>query len=140
MRTASSATTQPAGRDRSKSFMHLGRITMRNRSSQLSRPLDVAHHGAATTRPSAIAAITTVDRGESRRAAAAIRSAEILLDKAMQRIAHVAPAALRFSLAAIFLWFGALKIAGASPVAKLVAATLPWADPNVVVRALGVVE
>jgi putative oxidoreductase len=33
---------------------------------------------------------------------------------------------LRSSLALIFIWFGALKVTGASPVAALVRATLPW--------------
>ena len=61
-------------------------------------------------------------------------------DKVLERAAPVAPVALRFSLGLIFLWFGALKLAGDSPVTALVAATLPWGDPDVVVRVLGLVE
>jgi uncharacterized membrane protein YkgB len=52
----------------------------------------------------------------------------------------VAPTALRLSLALIFLWFGILKVAGDSPVAALLSATLPWGDPSLVIRLLGVVE
>jgi uncharacterized membrane protein YkgB len=51
-----------------------------------------------------------------------------------------APVLLRFSLALVFMWFGALKVAGKSPVFNLIAATLPWFNPHFVVPALGVVE
>ncbi len=48
--------------------------------------------------------------------------------------------ALRISLATVFIWFGALKIVGVSPVADLVASTVYWVDPDWLVPALGVVE
>ncbi len=48
--------------------------------------------------------------------------------------------ALRISLGVVFIWFGALKVAGDSPVADLVARTVYWFDPDVVVPALGSVE
>lgn len=51
-----------------------------------------------------------------------------------------APTVLRLSLALVFIWFGALKVAGKSPVFALIAATLPWVNPHFVVPALGVVE
>jgi uncharacterized membrane protein YphA (DoxX/SURF4 family) len=47
---------------------------------------------------------------------------------------------LRVLLGVVFMWFGALKVAGVSPVAAMVAGTLPWADPQVVVPVLGAVE
>lgn len=47
---------------------------------------------------------------------------------------------LRFLLGVLFMWFGALKVAGVSPVADMVAGTIPWADPHVVVPVLGSVE
>jgi uncharacterized membrane protein YphA (DoxX/SURF4 family) len=47
---------------------------------------------------------------------------------------------LRILLGVIFMWFGALKAAGVSPVAAMVAGTLPWADPHMVVPVLGAVE
>ena len=47
---------------------------------------------------------------------------------------------LRVSLAIVFVWFGALKIAGVTPVAELVANTVYWIDPAWFVPALGVFE
>jgi putative oxidoreductase len=47
---------------------------------------------------------------------------------------------LRIVLGLVFVWFGALKLAQASPVADLVAGTLPWVDPDLVVPVLGGVE
>ena len=47
---------------------------------------------------------------------------------------------LRVVLGLLFLWFGGLKIAGVSPVKGMVAGTLPWAPPDVIVPALGAVE
>jgi putative oxidoreductase len=48
--------------------------------------------------------------------------------------------ALRVLLGVLFVWFGALKVVGASPVAGIVSGTLPWADPHVTVVALGSAE
>jgi putative oxidoreductase len=62
------------------------------------------------------------------------------IEAATLRVESVTPAALRLSLALVFIWFGALKLAGMSPVAALISATLPWANPHVAVGALGVVE
>ena len=47
---------------------------------------------------------------------------------------------LRLSLGVVFLWFGALKVAGVSPVTELVAGTVPWFDPSWFVPLLGIVE
>lgn len=47
---------------------------------------------------------------------------------------------LRISLAIVFIWFGALKIFGTTPVFELVASTVYWVDPEWFVPALGVVE
>lgn len=48
--------------------------------------------------------------------------------------------ALRWSLAIVFVWFGALKVLGVSPVVELVAATVYWFDPDWFVPVLGTVE
>jgi uncharacterized membrane protein YphA (DoxX/SURF4 family) len=53
---------------------------------------------------------------------------------------RIAPSLLRLSLALVFVWFGAMKVTGTSPVFGLVAATLPWFDPYVVVPVIGLVE
>ncbi|MGQ0572485.1 MAG: DoxX family membrane protein, partial [Armatimonadota bacterium] len=47
---------------------------------------------------------------------------------------------LRVALAITFIWFGALKIIGRSPVADLVAATVYWVKPEVFIPLLGVWE
>jgi uncharacterized membrane protein YkgB len=44
---------------------------------------------------------------------------------------------LRISLGVVFIWFGALKLADATPVKELVADTVPWVDPELSVRVLG---
>lgn len=47
---------------------------------------------------------------------------------------------LRVLLGAVFIWFGALKVTGSSPVYELVARTLPWFPGHTVVPALGGLE
>jgi len=47
---------------------------------------------------------------------------------------------LRIVMGLVFVWFGALKVAGISPVKALVAGTLPWVDGDLVVPPLGAVE
>ena len=48
--------------------------------------------------------------------------------------------ALRISLGVVFVWFGVLKVLDVSPVSELVARTVYWFDPNLVVPALGIFE
>jgi uncharacterized membrane protein YkgB len=47
---------------------------------------------------------------------------------------------LRVAVAVVFIWFGALKIAGVSPVGELVARTVYWVSPGWFVPFLGVWE
>lgn len=47
---------------------------------------------------------------------------------------------LRAALALVFIWFGALKVAGVSPVADLVAGTVYWIRPEVFIPLLGLWE
>ena len=44
---------------------------------------------------------------------------------------------LRFSLAVIFIWFGALKIFGQSPAVELITKTIYWFDPKIFIPILG---
>src|SRR5688500_822521 len=44
---------------------------------------------------------------------------------------------LRFSLALLFIWFGALKTLGASPANDLVSRTIYWLPPQVFLPILG---
>ena len=45
--------------------------------------------------------------------------------------------ALRGALGVVYVWFGALKIAGISPATDLVTGTVPWPTPSWFVAALG---
>jgi len=62
------------------------------------------------------------------------------VDRAVEINRRMAPTVLRLALAAVFVWFGALKLTGASPVRELIAATLPFLDADISVPALGAVE
>jgi uncharacterized membrane protein YkgB len=55
-------------------------------------------------------------------------------------LGRASPMLLRISLGIVFVWFGALKVAGVSAVGGLVAATVPFVDAAWFVPALGVVE
>jgi putative oxidoreductase len=48
--------------------------------------------------------------------------------------------ALRIALGTVFVWFGALKVLGVSPVESLVIKTLEWLPPAAAVKGLGAVE
>lgn len=66
-----------------------------------------------------------------------LRDADRFLIETTRR---VGVAALRHSLGIIFIWFGALKVFGASPVESLVSDTLFWLPPTVAVRGMGALE
>src|SRR5678815_4562912 len=44
---------------------------------------------------------------------------------------------LRLGLAVVFVWFGALKLTGASPALELVTRTVYWFDPKIFIPVLG---
>jgi putative oxidoreductase len=64
----------------------------------------------------------------------------VLVDRAVDVNQRMAPTLLRLALAGVFVWFGALKLVGSSPVHELIAATLPFVDADLSVPVLGVVE
>jgi putative oxidoreductase len=68
------------------------------------------------------------------------RPGAALVDRAVEVNQQIAPTLLRLSLATVFVWFGALKLVGSSPVHELIAATLPFVDADISVPVLGVVE
>ncbi|WP_447007317.1 DoxX family membrane protein [Saccharothrix isguenensis] len=47
---------------------------------------------------------------------------------------------LRGSLGLVFVWFGALKVTDLTPVADLVARTVPWLDRDLLLLSLGSAE
>jgi uncharacterized membrane protein YphA (DoxX/SURF4 family) len=89
---------------------------------------------ALMERPTAAAPEPPAGKGRPRFPGAAV------VDRAVEINQRVAPTLLRLALAAVFVWFGALKLIGASPVHELIAQTLPFIDPGVSVPALGAVE
>ena len=68
------------------------------------------------------------------------RQAQRVDDRLRPFLDRVGVPALRISLGIVFLWFGLLKVFHESPVSDLVAKTIYWFDPDVVVPALGAVE
>jgi uncharacterized membrane protein YkgB len=62
-------------------------------------------------------------------------------DRASRRLlGRASPMLLRIALGVVFVWFGALKVAGVSAVGGLVASTVPFLDSAWFVPVLGVVE
>ena len=53
---------------------------------------------------------------------------------------HYGPPVLHFSLAVVFIWFGALKLWSASPADELVRRTIYWVSPDVFMPVLAVWE
>ena len=87
------------------------------------------------TRPTAAPPEPPAGRGRGRRLPGAA-----VVDRAQEINQRFAPTLLRLALATVFVWFGALKLIGASPVYDLIARTLPFIDADLSVPALGVVE
>lgn len=80
---------------------------------------------AQTRAPPAIANSPTLDR----------------LDRhATELMRRHAPTVARVSLGFVFVWFGALKLSGQTPVADLVVAMMPWVPEAALVPALGAYE
>lgn len=65
------------------------------------------------------------------------RTAEAQITDELRRISLPL---LRCAFGIVFIWFGALKVAGASPVGDFVAGTLPWFDRAWLIPAVGLFE
>ncbi len=61
-------------------------------------------------------------------------------DRLIRALRHNGILLLRVVVGGVFLWFGALKLADASPAAPLIAKTVPFLPATPTVLALGVVE
>lgn len=63
-------------------------------------------------------------------------------DQVRALLQRYGPVAMRWALGLVFVWFGALKIANVTPVAKLVADTLAFVpiSPSILLPALGAFE
>ncbi len=58
----------------------------------------------------------------------------------IDRLRRYSPLALRLALGIVFVWFGALKVTGVSPVEELVDQTVWWLPSGTAMIVLGVVE
>ena len=74
------------------------------------------------------------------RSPAALAVVSGITERSLSVVDRLAPSALRLSLALLFVWFGALKLSGDSPVLLLVATTVPWVAPQLLMTVLGAVE
>ena len=97
-------------------------------------PMEPAVVPAPRTEKSLIPTTPTPERRPSRLPGAAV------VDRVVEFNARYAATALRLALAVVFVWFGALKLAGVSPVENLLAETLPFIDPSISVPVLGGIE
>jgi len=68
------------------------------------------------------------------------RALRALLDSAPLPSRSTVTTALRFALALVYIWFGALKLVHASDVSPLIDATLPFTAPGWFIPAMGVLE
>jgi hypothetical protein len=68
------------------------------------------------------------------------RTTRALVSGAYLPSRSTATAALRIALGVVYIWFGALKVAGVSAVNGLITATMPWPTPGWFIPAMGVVE
>jgi putative oxidoreductase len=102
-----------------------------------------AHLGARFARLSTTNTVSALDTHvvrPSRVVDALTRQARVLDRFVADALRPLALPALRVLLGVLFIWFGGLKVAGVSPVKAMVASTLPWFDPNVIVPVLGGAE
>lgn len=86
-----------------------------------------------STVPSALQKFRTVEN----HLAAKFRTVE---DHVTVELRRISLPLLRCAFGVVFFWFGALKLAGVSPVGDFVAGTLPWFDRAWLVPALGLFE
>jgi len=78
---------------------------------------------------------------EARSRRAELRGRLGAFDRTMRALlGRASPLLLRVSLGIVFVWFGALKVAGVSAVGGLVAATVPFIDSAWFVPVLGALE
>ena len=98
----------------------------------------VVQSTALLTRPTAGEVPDQVAVGSPRAPGAAALDRVLLRAGALNQ--RLAPTLLRTALAVVYVWFGALKFTGASPVRTLIGATLPFISPDIAVPALGGIE
>lgn len=98
--------------------------------------------GPRSQRPAPKAPTPQVGAEQRRRGAAAavVARIEAVESAVCEALRPFTLPALRVLLGVLFIWFGALKVTGTSPVEAMVSGTLPWLDPELSVVCLGGVE
>jgi putative oxidoreductase len=94
----------------------------------------------ATLRPWSPPLPRTAEPVEVSTSSGSHRRVDVVLAGLSDTCRRIGPVALRLSLALVFVWFGALKLTGDSPVEGLIGATLPFLSTDVTLPVLGVVE
>jgi putative oxidoreductase len=84
-----------------------------------------------------ISAETVRRRSIFRRMKRACRLVEVRVSEELRRVSLPI---LRTTFGVVFVWFGALKVVGATPVADFVAGTLPWFDRAWLIPVIGLFE
>jgi putative oxidoreductase len=82
----------------------------------------------------------TITESRARAGLAATRTRSDRVQRLLDPVRRHSGTLLRIALGVVYIWFGALKVAGTTPVGALVEATTPWADPGWFVPAMGAVE
>jgi len=95
---------------------------------------------ARSPRGSAHSTVVQLPSSSGNRLAQQLDRVAVLENRVVAAIRPFTLPGLRVALGMLFIWFGALKVAGASPVAAIVSGTLPFADPTLTVLVLGGVE
>lgn len=84
-----------------------------------------------------ISAESVSRRGIFRRMTRAYRLVEVRVSEELRRVSL---SLLRGAFGVVFVWFGALKILGVTPIGDFLAGTLPWFDRAWLIPAIGVFE
>jgi uncharacterized membrane protein YphA (DoxX/SURF4 family) len=95
---------------------------------------------AATTRSWSPPSPRVAEPVEIRGSTESPRHVDVVLTRLADASHRYGPVALRMSLALVFVWFGALKLTGHSPVEGLIGATLPFLSTDLTLPALGFAE
>jgi uncharacterized membrane protein YkgB len=85
-------------------------------------------------------AIPAAADGPPRVLPAAVRKFQALEVWAIGELRRISLPLLRWAVGIVFIWFGALKLVGSTPVADFVAHTLPWFNRAWLIPALGLFE
>jgi putative oxidoreductase len=70
----------------------------------------------------------------------ALQKFQTVETQVVEELRRISLPLLRCAFGVVFIWFGVLKVIGASPVSDFVAGTLPWFDRAWLIPAIGLLE